>query len=80
MHAKSQISCVIYHTKELSKYGDKSIQIDANPTKAAAELYAALRHADTLGCDVIYVETFEKNGVGAAIMNRLEKAAREELN
>ncbi|ADC49446.1 sua5/yciO/yrdC/ywlC family protein [Alkalihalophilus pseudofirmus OF4] len=41
----------------------------------AAKLYEALRQFDQENVDVIYSETFPNEGVGAAIMNRLEKAA-----
>ena len=75
--ARPHKSCVIYHTEALTELGDASIPISHNPTDAAAELYSVLRQADTLGCDAIYIETFKKTGVGAAIMNRLEKAASD---
>ncbi len=41
----------------------------------ATSLYDSLRTFDRYGVDVIYAETFPQEGVGAAIMNRLEKAA-----
>jgi len=68
-------SCVIHHSKALAGSGEVSVPLSPNPTQAASALYSALRQADTLHCDVIYVETFPKTGVGVAIMNRLEKAA-----
>ncbi|MGG1572947.1 L-threonylcarbamoyladenylate synthase [Fictibacillus sp. NRS-1165] len=41
----------------------------------AHHLYDALRAFNESGVDIIYGEVFPKSGVGAAIMNRLEKSA-----
>lgn len=41
----------------------------------AAKLYDALRACDATDADVILATTVDNSGVGAAIMNRLEKAA-----
>ncbi|MCR4838455.1 MAG: threonylcarbamoyl-AMP synthase [Eubacterium sp.] len=41
----------------------------------AAHLYGALRDCDALGCEVIYSESFRRDALGSAIMNRLVKAA-----
>ncbi|MED0676812.1 L-threonylcarbamoyladenylate synthase [Aneurinibacillus thermoaerophilus] len=41
----------------------------------ARHLYDALRRFDQEGVDMIFSETFPESGVGAAIMNRLAKAA-----
>jgi len=41
----------------------------------ASQLYAALRQCDQGDLDRIYAETFPKQGLGEAIMNRLEKAS-----
>lgn len=41
----------------------------------AADLYESLRAFDHAAVEVIYAETFPAEGVGIAIMNRLEKAA-----
>ncbi|WP_286883184.1 L-threonylcarbamoyladenylate synthase [Aneurinibacillus sp. UBA3580] len=41
----------------------------------ARRLYDVLRQFDQAGVDVIFAETFPESGVGAAIMNRLAKAA-----
>ena len=41
----------------------------------AAHLYGALRDCDALGCQVIYSESFRRDALGSAIMNRLVKAA-----
>jgi L-threonylcarbamoyladenylate synthase len=41
----------------------------------AARLYDVLRSFDTADVDIIYSESFPKEGIGIAIMNRLTKAA-----
>lgn len=41
----------------------------------AAHLYGALRSCDALGCDRIFSESFRRDALGSAIMNRLVKAA-----
>lgn len=43
--------------------------------EAAQLLYEALRSCDDTDADVVLAPVFQKDGVGAAIMNRLEKAA-----
>ncbi|MFC5701551.1 L-threonylcarbamoyladenylate synthase [Cohnella faecalis] len=47
----------------------------AEPATAARALYAALRQCDELGLDYIVAEGFPEAGIGAALMNRLRKAA-----
>jgi L-threonylcarbamoyladenylate synthase len=46
-----------------------------NPETIARHLYEALRSFNEAGVDQIFGEVFPKNGVGVAIMNRLEKSA-----
>ncbi|WP_298471546.1 L-threonylcarbamoyladenylate synthase [uncultured Psychrobacillus sp.] len=43
--------------------------------EAAHLLYEALRSCDDTDADIVLAPVFQKDGVGAAIMNRLEKAA-----
>ena len=45
------------------------------PEKAAQTLYAALRECDEKGVDYIVAEGYSEDGIGAALMNRLRKAA-----
>lgn len=47
----------------------------AEGTTVASHLYAKLRECDTLGIDFIYSESFNRDELGGAIMNRLLKAA-----
>ncbi|WP_337444160.1 L-threonylcarbamoyladenylate synthase [Bacillus coahuilensis] len=46
-----------------------------NLSTVARDLYEALRHFNETDVDIILSETFSKEGIGSAIMNRLEKAA-----
>lgn len=47
----------------------------ADLATVASQLYESLRQFDVENMDVIISEAFPKEGIGAAIMNRLEKAA-----
>lgn len=44
-------------------------------TIVAANLFSVLRKFDQMDVDIIYAEAFPQSGIGAAIMNRLYKAA-----
>ena len=59
-----------YQADEIIVLGEKedALMISAN-------LYRALRDFDEWGVDIIYSESFQNVGLGAAIMNRLMKAA-----
>ncbi|WP_027717608.1 L-threonylcarbamoyladenylate synthase [Desulfovirgula thermocuniculi] len=50
-----------------------------NPRAVAAALFGALRRLDALGVDVILAEGMEPRGVGLAVMNRLRRAAGENV-
>ncbi len=45
------------------------------PETIGANLFKMLRKFDFIGADVVYSEVFDEDGEGAAIMNRLNKAA-----
>lgn len=45
------------------------------PETIGANLFKILRKFDFIGTDVVYSEVFDEDGEGAAIMNRLNKAA-----
>ncbi|KIL44000.1 tRNA threonylcarbamoyladenosine biosynthesis protein [Jeotgalibacillus alimentarius] len=46
-----------------------------NPAATARSLYHAIRSFNETDVDIILAESFDENGIGTAIMNRLEKAA-----
>ncbi len=58
------------------KYGIvKNIGARENEKTIARNLYRVLREFDDEKVDIIYSESFAMQGIGSAIMNRLEKAA-----
>jgi L-threonylcarbamoyladenylate synthase len=56
-----------FQTEFLSRTND--------PREAAANLYGAMRRLDEAGLDLIIAEALPESGIGAAIMERLRKAA-----
>jgi L-threonylcarbamoyladenylate synthase len=58
---------------------DVIVTCGIEPADAARELYAALRRFDELGATYILTEAFPEAGLGQAIMNRLRKAAAEQV-
>lgn len=63
-------------TKDMYKYGNiQVIGTRLDEDTIAHNLYGILRGFDAADVDIIYGETFEKSGLGQAIMNRLQKAA-----
>ncbi len=59
-----------YHATSVKSAGNR-----ADESTIAKELYRILREFDDEGMDVMYSESFDDGGIGAAIMNRLLKAA-----
>lgn len=57
----------------------KSIGSREHENTIAKNLYRVLREFDDEDVDVIYSEAFEDDGIGTAIMNRLEKAAGHQI-
>lgn len=57
----------------------KSIGSREHENTIAKNLYRVLREFDEEEVDVIYSEAFEEDGIGTAIMNRLEKAAGHQM-
>ncbi|MPM68745.1 Threonylcarbamoyl-AMP synthase [bioreactor metagenome] len=63
-------------TKNCYKGGHVLVVGDRNkPETIGANLFKILRKFDYIGVDVVYSEVFDESGEGAAIMNRLNKAA-----
>lgn len=59
-----------YEADAVLDFGSRS-----EPELAAQSLYALLRECDERGLDFIVAEGYEERGIGAALMNRLRKAA-----
>ena len=53
----------------------KSVGIRSDISTIAANLYKTLREFDEEGAELIYSESFPIDGIGWAVMNRLDKAA-----
>jgi L-threonylcarbamoyladenylate synthase len=51
------------------------LPLPADPAELARALYATLRQADDLGCDIVLTCLPQSPGIGAAIADRLRKAA-----
>ena len=63
-------------TKDSYNCGSVLVVGDRNrPETIGANLFKILRKFDFIGVDVVYSEVFDEDGEGAAIMNRLNKAA-----
>jgi L-threonylcarbamoyladenylate synthase len=69
---------VIGSTENLTQY-QTDLVLDLGPSGhlelAAMRLYDLLRRCDAMGADRIIIEGVNENGIGAAIKNRLRKAA-----
>ena len=59
-----------YEADAVLDFGSRS-----EPEAAAQSLYALLRECDERGLDFIVAEGYDERGIGAALMNRLRKAA-----
>lgn len=58
-----------------NKYFLLSIGKKSDPSTIAKNLFAVLREFDYNNIDIIFCESFEKIGIGEAIMNRITKAS-----
>ena len=56
-----------------------NIQGINEPQEAAFKLFIALRGMDKAGVDIIFAEGLPEKGIGAAVMNRLRKAAGKNI-
>ncbi|MGI6685643.1 MAG: L-threonylcarbamoyladenylate synthase [Bacillota bacterium] len=50
-----------------------------NLSLVAHRLFSSLRHADLHGADIVLIEAFSDQGIGAAVMNRIRKAAGNQV-
>jgi L-threonylcarbamoyladenylate synthase len=67
----------ILSLERMPEYGNQVIQVitPESPADLAHELYSLLRRVDELGCDVALISLPAEEGLGAAIADRLRKAA-----
>jgi L-threonylcarbamoyladenylate synthase len=68
---------IISYSKSLRKIKQSThhIQLESSIESVAKNLFDALRQLDKYGVDVILVESVPEQGLGAAVMDRLRKAA-----
>ncbi|RSK28956.1 threonylcarbamoyl-AMP synthase [Bacillus sp. HMF5848] len=69
---------VLTTTEQVNKYEADAVLACGerkNLTSVAQQLFATLRSFNTYDLDVIFSESFPREGIGEAIMNRLTKAA-----
>ena len=66
-----------YHEERFELRAERLIDIGARDdlNEQAHRLFAALRHADELDCDIIYAHLPPMHGIGLALYNRLIRAA-----
>ncbi|WP_396266358.1 L-threonylcarbamoyladenylate synthase [Halobacillus amylolyticus] len=72
--ASSELAAELDHNRVLTCGSKQDL------TEVAGNLYGALRQFKKSDVDVILCETFPEHGVGAAIMNRLTKAAVQKVS
>jgi L-threonylcarbamoyladenylate synthase len=77
-HSTGILTCMehvdLYHADLVASCGSL-----AQPDSIAQELFAALRSFDNANISFIVAEAFNEEGIGSAVMNRLEKAAGERI-
>ena len=67
---------IMAQTRSLSQFAGKIVlDMGSDLEEIAANLFYLLRKCDDLGLEKVFVEGVEETGLGAAIMNRLKKAA-----
>ena len=75
--------CAVFATKESKdSYVAKNVFVIGSredEDSIARNLYGMLRKMDELGIEDIYSESFPKEALGQAIMNRMEKAAAHRI-
>ncbi len=72
----NQSCAVLWHTGDFSDT-KLQYQLSGDPALAAPRLFAAVRELDEQHPPEILVQGYESSGLGAAIMNRLQKAATQ---
>jgi len=73
---KEDDAVILWHSGDFSKH-KHNYRMPRNPYEAAPLLFSTLRSADPLPAKMIVIQGYNTDEIGAAIMNRLEKAASE---
>ncbi len=80
--AEGKRAAVLTTRDQADKYSSENIILlgeGASGEEVAKHLYSALRECDDIGAELIYSESFNRDELGGAIMNRLLKAAGQKL-
>ena len=80
--AEGKKAAVLTTRDQADKYSSENIILlgeGASGEEVAKHLYSALRECDDIGAELIYSESFNRDELGGAIMNRLLKAAGQKL-
>ena len=80
--AEGKKAAVLTTRDQADKYSAENIILlgeGASGEEVAKHLYSALRECDDIGAELIYSESFNRDELGGAIMNRLLKAAGQKL-
>ena len=81
-HAQGHKTGVICTEETKDRYradAVKSVGVRSDELTVAHELFHVLREFDDENVDVMYSESFDDTGIGMAVMNRLRKAAGQQI-
>ena len=78
-HTGCTVICVDEHVKDYQGYNIKNVGSAKDSNEIASNLYKILRECDDEGVEFILSESFSDKGIGAAVMNRLIKAAGHKI-
>ena len=73
------VLCVREHVSEFNGMNVKDVGSENDYNEIAASLYRVLRECDDENAALILSESFSDKGIGAAVMNRLIKAAGHKI-
>ena len=78
-HKECTVICVDEHVKDYPGLNIKNVGSAKDSNEIASNLYKILRECDDEGVEFILSESFSDKGIGAAVMNRLIKAAGHKI-
>ena len=76
---KSVVLAAMEHLSDYTVHIGKAFGAAGHPEEMAMNIFRLFRDCDQLGAHKIYVEAIPKEGIGLAVMNRLEKAAGRKI-
>ena len=78
-HEGCTVICVDENVKNYPGLNIKNVGSREDSNEIASNLYKILRECDDEGVEFILSESFSDKGIGAAVMNRLIKAAGHKI-